>query len=287
MSTSLTPLRLFFARFARPLPSLLSLAPLCALASGCTTMGPMPTTTGVSPSPVGRPGAELQVGFVPAYYLSSAVQRDGGGGTAPQASLLFEPDRLLGAPGLFVGGRVVGGGDSNPYPEPMIGYRRVLDENGTIAASVVAYGTHAKGSDGNVSYQATRGGAELGVDVRLTPRSEWVEVHGLAGGSFTGLSAKGRHCIDSDGRYGVDCELLVNDGSDVYVTSKAGGIYSAFNAALGLDFGRHLGSVFHGGRLALHGAAGSMPTVQAGVQRDPRLYSSGGLTLSLGFGSKQ
>ncbi|HEU4533552.1 MAG TPA: hypothetical protein VFS00_05515, partial [Polyangiaceae bacterium] len=208
---------------AAPLGRLAPLTALVALASGCTTLGPMPATTGVSPSPAGRPGAELQAGFVPSYYLSSSVQRDGGGAAAKQLSVLLEPDKLLHAPGLFVGGRVIGG-DNNPYVEPMLGYRRALDDDGVIAASATAYGTHAKGSDGGASYEATRGGVELGVDVRLTPRSEWFELHGLAGGSFTGLSAKGNHCLDTDGRYAVDCDVAVNGVPNVYVSSAVKGV---------------------------------------------------------------
>jgi hypothetical protein len=44
----------------------------------------------------------------------------------PQLSLLFEPDRLIGAPGLFAGARLVGNDDSGTHAEPLLGYRREL-----------------------------------------------------------------------------------------------------------------------------------------------------------------
>jgi hypothetical protein len=262
------------------------LAAIVAFATGCTTLGPMPATTGVSPVPAGRPGAEVQAGFVPGYYLSSAVRKDAEGGSASQASLLFEPDKLVGVPGLLVGGRVVGGGDSGVYPEAMLGYRRALDEGGVVSASAVAYGTRAEGSANGASYEATRGGVEIGADMRLTPSSRWVELHGVVSGSLTGLAAEGRYCVDDDGRYAVECSTSAAGGAttNTFARAEASGAYGAFNAAIALDFARHLGGVFHGGRLALHGAAGSMPTVASGVQGDARLYSSAGLTLSLGLG---
>ena len=35
--------------------------------TACTTLGPMPATTGVAAVPSGRPGFELQGGFAPGY----------------------------------------------------------------------------------------------------------------------------------------------------------------------------------------------------------------------------
>ena len=80
--------------------------------AACTALGPMPAATGVAPLPVSRPGAELQLGGVPGYYLSSSVAQKVRGTSIPQVALLFEPDELIGVPGLVVGGRYVGDEDS-------------------------------------------------------------------------------------------------------------------------------------------------------------------------------
>ena len=43
---------------------------IVVVVSGCTTLGPMPATTGVAAIPSGRPGVEAQIGVVPSYHLS-------------------------------------------------------------------------------------------------------------------------------------------------------------------------------------------------------------------------
>src|SRR5262245_14405612 len=94
---------------------------LVAVVGACTTLGPMPATTGVSAIPSGRPGSEAQFGIMPAYHLSSSVSK-ARGSAVPQVGLLIEPDRWVGFPGLVIGGRVFGDGPDSPA-EPMIGYR--------------------------------------------------------------------------------------------------------------------------------------------------------------------
>src|SRR5512139_2573994 len=90
------------------------------LTAGCTTLGPMPSTTGISAIPAGKPAGEAQLGGVPAFHLSSSASTPRGGATG-QAAVLVEPDRWIKAPGLVVGARLFGKGEDTPI-EPMIGY---------------------------------------------------------------------------------------------------------------------------------------------------------------------
>ncbi len=107
------------ARRYRPiLPLTLTLiVEFVALTTGCTTLGPMPATTAVSAVPAGRPDAEFQLAAVPGYYLSSSVRQAPTGAGISHLSMLVEPDKLIGVPGLIIGGRA----------EAMAGYRGVLD----------------------------------------------------------------------------------------------------------------------------------------------------------------
>src|SRR5262249_36058455 len=162
---------------------------------GCTTLGPMPATTAISAVPAARPGAELQVGAIPGYYLSSAVARDPKGSSVLQAMLLFEPDDLIDAPGLVVGGRIVGSQDSGTYPEVLRAYRRPLDEIRCLSVGVFGYASHGSASRDNASYEATRGGAEALFDISVTPAEASLSFHVFAGASLTGISADGEYCI--------------------------------------------------------------------------------------------
>ena len=58
--------------------------------AACTTLGPMPATTGISAVPAARPGMEAQAGFVPAYFLSTSVQDEAQGTVTSQLSALVE-----------------------------------------------------------------------------------------------------------------------------------------------------------------------------------------------------
>jgi hypothetical protein len=69
------------------------------------------------------------------------------------------------------------------------------------------------------------------------------------------------------------------------VAGSAGGLFPAAHAGLSLDFARHLRAAFHGVRLALDVAGGSMPTVVGGEQGDAKWYGAAGLSLTLGFGA--
>src|SRR5262245_41537021 len=111
--------------------------------SGCTTLGPMPATTGVAAIPAGRPGVEAQVGIVPSYHLSSSAHT-GGGSAVLGAGLMIEPDRWVRAPGLVLGARLFGE-EQDTALEPMIGYRRALDEE--FAVAVIGYGASMRAED--------------------------------------------------------------------------------------------------------------------------------------------
>lgn len=249
--------------------------------ASCTTLGPMPATTGVSMAPAGRPEIEVHAGAVPGYYLSSAVTEDTEGAALRDVGAVLEPDRVLGVPGVFVGGRYAGTPGSGASFEPLLGYRASLGDDRRLGLGVIAYGTHARAAQKQASFSATRAGLEAGGDLRLTPSSQWLELHLDASVAFTGLAVDGSYCLDQAGIYGVDCP----DGTALLTDTSAGGVYPSLNAGLALDFARHLDSAFHGARLALGVAGGTMPRAIAGEQRSARLYAAGGATLSVAFGA--
>jgi hypothetical protein len=251
-----------------------------ALLSGCTALGPMAATTGVTSIPATRPSLEGSVGVVPGHYLSAGVEPEPKGASIGQGAILVEPDSILHVPGLIVGGRYVGSSAAGGYPEPMVGYRTYIGDDHRVAVSAVGYATHGSGSRSNASYAATRGGAEAGVDFRVTPEFAWFEVHVAAAASLTGVSAKGAYCVGSDRRYGVDCP----DPPDSRVEASAGGLYPSGVGSIAIDVGRRLNGEFHGARVALMGGGGMMPRVVGGQQESAKPYASAGLTLTVGLG---
>jgi hypothetical protein len=251
-----------------------------ALLGGCTALGPMAATTGVTSIPAGRPSFEGSVGVVPGHYLSAGVEAEPKGASIGQGAILVEPDSIIHVPGLIVGGRYVGSSTAGGYLEPMVGYRTYIGNDHMLAISAVGYATHGSGSRSNASYSATRGGAEAGVDLRVTPEFEWFELHLSAAASLTGISAKGRYCVDSQHRYGVDCP----DTPEPRIDASAGGIYPSGVGSIAIDVGRRLRGEFHGGRIALFGGGGTMPRLVGGQQESAAPYASAGLTLTVGFG---
>jgi len=260
--------------------AILGLALLLAT-SGCTTLGPMPATTGASFAPAARPDVTLSAGAVPGYFLSTSVQQEEKGASVWQGSVLVEPDRWIGLPGAVIGGRYVGKSDQGGYPEPMLGYRTRLGEERRLALGGLLYGTHASGESERASYEAWRGGGEVGADFRITPESHWLELHVFGSAALTALSAEGEYCLDADLRYGVDCNEML-----LPVSAEARGFYPSFDAGLGFEVARHLSSVFHGVRLDLQIGAGTMPTVVGAEQTSARTYAAVGGGLSVGLGAK-
>jgi|SoiMethySBSTD1v2_1073268.scaffolds.fasta_scaffold07535_3 hypothetical protein len=253
---------------------------LLGASSACTTLGPMPATTAISAVAAERPDVELQVGAIPGYYLSSAVAKDPEGSSVLQAMLLFEPDDLIDAPGLVGGGRVIGSEDSGTYAELLLGYRRALDQIRRFSLGAFGYASRGSASRDDASYEATRAGAEGVFDIAVTPEEEPVSVHVFAGASLTGIWANGEYCMDAEG-FGMDC----GSSPPPRVKAEAVGFYPALSGGLALNLGRHAESVFHGLRLAIHGAGGTMPRVIGARQQNPESFGAGGVSLTLGLGA--
>jgi hypothetical protein len=255
---------------------------MSSFAAGCTTLGPMPATSGASVVPAGRPDVRLSATLTPGYYLSTATQESSEATAVRQLGADFEPDRWISLPGLHAGVRYVGEPSEGGYAEPQLGYRRSLDAEGRFAVGVLAYGGYASGSAKGASFEATRGGGEIGANARVTPQSSLVELHVSASAALVGLSSEGSYCLDSQGRYGVDC----GEPPTALVDAEASGLYPSITGGLALEAGRHLDSPFHGVRLELLGSAGSMPRVEYGQQASARAYYSAGAGISVALGAK-
>jgi hypothetical protein len=248
-------------------------------AGACTTLGPMPVTTGVSAIPAERPGVEVQAGIVPGFYLSDSAQGSNAGQPSSQLSLLLEPDRLLGLPGLIVGAREIGG-DGDSYVEPYVGYRRRVTPAVSFAA--IGYGTATSATSGGASYSATRLGAEVAADIRLLEVADFVSVHWQVAAQVTEIDATGHYCIDNNG-LGTDCPT---DGSSAPMTSAyISGAFPAGTATLSFDLGHRPTGVFHDLRLALMASAGQMPQLAYGQEVGRATFTSWGLSLTLGLGA--
>lgn len=234
---------------------------LIAIATtGCTTLGPMPATTGIAAVPGGRPGVELQGGLAPGYYLSAATQDPEHRGEAGRQLLaLLEPDAWLGVPGLIAGARTEASGGERTV-EPFLGFRRRIDD--VFSLAVIGHGTVIEGEERGASYRAGRLGAELAGDARLVALVSWLELHAQAAVSAVYLDARGTYCA-GDGGLGVDCN---QDGTDRVIDGTIRGVFPAATASLALDVARLPRGVFHGGRLALVGTTGMMPQVRDGME---------------------
>lgn len=253
------------------------LLPLTLLATACTTLGPMPTTTGVSAIPNGRPGVEIQAGAMPSTYLSdSASESTTNGEPTSQLSAVLEPARWLGVKGLILGVRSWGDDGDSPV-EPMIGLRRRIDE--TFAVAGLVYGTRARGEENEASYAATRVGGELAADVRLIPFGGTVELHAQGSLAATYLDATGRYCVQPNGE-ATDC-----DTNTRRVDAAVEGIYAAANGGFSLDVARREHGLIHNIRLAMLFSVGARPRIRDGIQEKSNdTFTSVGLSLTLGFG---
>ncbi|HEY1813676.1 MAG TPA: hypothetical protein VGG74_15100 [Kofleriaceae bacterium] len=249
------------------------------VSSACTTLGPMPATTGISAVPSDRPGFEAQTAAVPGFYLSTAAEGSNAGNATGQLSILLEPDRWLGIPGLIVGAREFGqSGDT--LAEPFIGFRHRVGDGVSLAA--IGYGTATTAATSGASYSATRLGTELAADVQLLELAGWVSLHWQVSASFTDIEASGSYCI-SDSGAAVDCQ---NEGMDTRTNGNISGIFPAGTAQLSLDLGHRPSGVFHDARVAVLASAGQMPQLSFGQQEAPRAtYTSWGLSVTLGLGA--
>jgi hypothetical protein len=259
----------------------MKVVPLVAIAlSACTTLGPMPATTGISAVPTGRPGMEAQGGIVPAFFLSKAVQDKAGGAVTSQLSALVEPDRLLGIPGLVLGARVFGQSGDTPG-EPYIGYRRQVDED--IAVAGIVYGTSKQSASKLASYHATRVGGEAAIDAKLWAPVSWLGLHAQGALAATVISASGTYCVDDMG-IAKDCDITT-PANNTMLDGTISGVFPAATATLAVDVKTRNG-LFHGARVAALAAAGEMPLVQSGMQNATGSYYSIGLLLTLAVGAE-
>lgn len=260
-----------------------SLMFLVVLATGCTTLGPMPMSTGVSAVPVGRPSVEVSAGATPGFYLSDAAQEHQEspthGSPISQAHFVIEPDRWIGTKGLIVGARSFGDGEK--VIEPMVGYRRRLDKN----FSVLGVGYVGKGSagdkDGNDPYyEATRLGGELAVDFAVG--EPILSFHFFGSLSSTYVNATGRYCVGGDG-WGRDCEDELRR-----VNADINGIYTAANAGVAFDIARRPEGYLHEIRLLAMGSFGVMPRLFDGDQEPSKQkFTSFGFALQVGVGAEK
>lgn len=242
----------------------------------CTSLGPMPSTTGISAVPVGQPSIEAQAGSVPSFYLSQSARDDAKGTAILQLSALLELDRFIRLPGLVFGGRIFGPtGDT--LAEPYLGYRAKLGDAFAIGGGV--FGT-AKGSQIRLaSYRGSRLGGEAAFDVKAWEPTSWFALHAQAAVSATRISASGTYCVDGSG-IAKDCDEE-NPAMNTMVSGSTEGVFPAAAATLAFDFGRDVGRQFRGVRLAALGAVGRMPLVRDGVKTGDGTYTTLGLTLTL------
>jgi hypothetical protein len=254
------------------------LIPVLLFATACTTLGPMPATTGLSAVPTNRPGVEVQTAVIPVFFLSDAAHGgDADAAASAQLSAIIEPDRLFGSKGLILGARTWGESGDSPF-EPMIGLRRRLDE--TFAIAAVGYGTFVRGESGGASYAATRLGGEAAIDATILPLG-YLEFHAQATLAATYFDARGQYCVSSNGE-ATDCDQYSR-----LVDGDLAGVYTSATAGLSLDIARRPHGVLHGIRIAMMGAVGAMPRIRDGVQSASNdHYRSFGLSLTIGLGSE-
>jgi hypothetical protein len=251
---------------------------------GCTTLGPMPAVTGTSPRPSERPNVELQAGAVPGFYLSGAVQELPDGSPIEQAAGMIEPGDAIDLPGAAIGARYVNGQGGDGFIEPMLRYRRFVDEEKRFGAAATLHGASASGAERGASYSATRAGLELAGDVRLTPISNWFELHLVGTLGLLALFAEGSYCLDTNGKYAIDCPDP-GDPQAERADAEVNAFFPAASGGMALDIARHLDSVFHGGRITLMAAGGAMPHVVGGEHTGSKFYGSAGLLAELSFGA--
>jgi hypothetical protein len=251
-----------------------------AALTACTTLGPMPSTIAVSPIPAGRPGGEVSLGAVPAFYLSQSAQNKVGANPIGTAGALFEPDRWIHLPGLFVGGRLYGA-SYDTVAEPYIGYRHKVDN---FSFAGVFYGTGERSAHRLASYHATRFGLEAIADVPVWSPASWFAMHVQASIAATRIDATGTYCVDTADGHAIDCDESATPTNN-FVTGSIGSIFPAGTLTFGLDFGRRGTSVFHGSRVAIMGSTGQMPLIKNGMQTGTGFYGMVGLMMSVGLGA--
>ncbi len=244
----------------------------------------MPVMTGSTGNVERRMGVEAQVAATPGFYLSKTTSDEPKGAPSQQLAGWLDAGELIGAEGLAAGGRYVGGGYGGGYGEPMLRYRHGLDSSDRFALQAAGFGTVASGSHRGASYDATRLGAEVAVNGRVTPESHWLELHGFIGASVLGLDAEGTYCVAPATGVGVDCN---EDGTGNKVKGELSGAFPALFFGGGLDLARHLDIPLHGARIEGMAAVGLMPEVRNGERTDTKIYTTIGLALTVRAGASE
>ncbi len=250
-----------------------------AATAACSTLGPTPAATGISPIPRNRFDGELQLGIMPGFYMSGATAATPKGSPLAQLSAVIEPGAIV--PGLIVGGRVFGPGHDT-QADPLLGYRTTFGDDRRIAVAIVGFGTHQQGTDRTATYSATRVGGELSGDLRLGAQRPWLEPHLDLGLSVTAISGSGDYCTDNAG-HGEDCPEP--PALPVLRHTSASGAYPSVSAGATLLVAHHHESWIHGGRALLMITAGYMPRIDNAVQVSGQPYISAGLALSISLGA--
>jgi hypothetical protein len=242
----------------------------------CTTLGPMPATTGISAVPLGRPGAQAQLGSMPGFYASQAAKNEAKGAPIQHLSALFDPDRWLPVKAIVIGARVFGQDGDTPG-EPYVGYRSKVNDR--VAVGAVAFGSSKRSESRLASYHGVRAGAEGAVDAELWAPSHWFSVHAQAAASITRILASGTYCVDVEG-IAKDCDEM-DPSTNVMASGKTTGVYPAATGTLALELGSRSG-LFDSARLALLGGMGRMPLVEGGTENGTGTYYTLGASLTLG-----
>jgi hypothetical protein len=276
--------------------ALITMVGLTVLPSGCTTLGPIAGMTGANMVPESRAGGELQVGIMPGYFLSHSVQDPA---EAPSPSLdVFSNAVSQGAgwvglgkyikpvDGLDVGARwVFGSGDG--YFEPMIRYRSWLDDDQRLSAGFTVFGTAATASERGASYKLAKGGLETALNIRITPKNRWAQLHATGGAGLTVLSASGTFCAKADTGYGRDCNEADQTTPAEVGRSKVDvlGVYPSAFVGTGVDLFTDV-PYFSGLRVMLYAAGGTRPLFVSGVEQTATSWFGAGFTVTVGLGER-
>ena len=253
---------------------------LAVLASACTTLGPMPATTGISAVPAGRPEIEAQAAVMPAYFLSQSAQDQPGAAPIPQASVLVEPDKWLGIPGLIAGARVYGGDPDNAV-ELYVGLRRTVDADEDVSIAAIAYGTSQHSGQTHASYRADRFGGELALDLRWWKPFPWLSARTSRARSRRRRSTRrGRTASGPTARRST----ARTTGPITSSRARSTACSRRRPARIALDIGRSKTHLFNGARIALMMATGRMPLLVDGTQSGTGVYYEAGMSITLGFG---
>lgn len=248
--------------------------------SGCTTLGPMPATTGISATPIARPGAQATLGAVPGFYASQSAQNEAKGAPIKQLSLLLDPNHWLPVKGLIFGGRIFGESGDTPG-EPYLGYRRHIVKR--VSFGAIVFGSTKRSESKLATYHGFRLGGEAMVEADVWEPKSWLRVRLQGAASITRILASGAYCVDDAG-VARDCNE--DDPSmNQMIAGKTVGAYPAGTATLSLDVGKHDGFL-DGAQLAVMSSVGRMPLVLAGQESGTGTYFTLGLslTVAVGFG---